>query len=134
MEAPLWTPSYKVETNLFPSGLPFSLYTWQLNLGQNIWNKHKCYWECLREQPGEPQGNRIRTLWEHMRSKKRKPKINSPHPTPKMKKAGPILGACWAFPLAAWKSIPKTVCHHFRPGLMAGAEIEQGRKTKNNSH
>jgi hypothetical protein len=31
-------------------------------------------------------------------------------------------------------SIPKTLCDHFWPGQMAGAEIEHGRKTKNNSY
>jgi hypothetical protein len=67
--------------------------------------------------------------------KKRKPNINPrTPPDTQNEKTGPIMGACWAFPLAAWKSIPKTVCHHFWPDLMAGAEIEQGSKTKNNSH
>ncbi len=72
----------------------------------------------LGEHIWEHIGN-LGTCWEQGRKKK---KTSPPHT--QKEKTRPIMSACWAFPLAAFRiSISKTVCHHFWPGLMAGAEI-----------
>jgi len=49
----------------------FSLYTWQLNFGQNISIKWRCHEEHLREPIREPFGN----LWEHKGIEGKKLKI-----------------------------------------------------------
>jgi hypothetical protein len=69
-----------------------------------------CQWQPLGTSRGthletwEPFGNMMSTHWEHIGNNK---KSLSTHPF-KKKKTGPIMSACWAFPLAAWNFyVPK---------------------------
>ncbi len=63
LEAPLWTGSCKIETNVFlPMGHLFTLYTRELTFGQSMWNQnevlHATFWGTTWEQWG--------TSWEHI--------------------------------------------------------------------
>ncbi len=86
MEAPLSTPSCKIETNLF--------VIWEFNFRQTIWDKTRCYWDWERLrgttcEPGESQGNMRRTYWEHIGNKEEKQKkknLPPPHPQREKKK------------------------------------------------
>jgi len=109
IEALLWTPVAKQkEATVFPLWLTFSLYiheSWTLGklYGINL----RCYWEHL----GEPHGKILGT-----RQKQINPFLHpSPPPAPK-----------WVCAEAShWLHetfISKIVCHHFWPGLMAGAQ------------
>jgi hypothetical protein len=74
MEAPLWTSQLE-NRNKCISQQPiylFSLYTWELNLGQTLWDKIKVLLGTSREQ----NENMLGTHWEQGR----KTKNNSLHP------------------------------------------------------
>ncbi len=99
MEATSLDPCCKIETNVFPQQLTFSVYiheSWTLGKPYGI--KLRCYWKWFREQLGS-LGNLKGTHW----NKEEKTKNNSPYLTPPPNgKIGPIKSACWAFPLVAW--------------------------------
>jgi hypothetical protein len=118
-------PSCKIKTNVFPpQQLTFSVYiheSWTLGKPYGI--KLRCYWECLREQLGN-LGNTMRTCWEHIGTRKQKQKITPrTWPHPQKEKQGPSWVHAQPSHWLQEISISKTVCHHFWPGLMAGAEI-----------
>ncbi len=71
IEAPLWTTSCKIETNVLPTAHLFSLYTWEMNLRQIILDKSKCYWERFEEQPWE-FGNPMGTIRNMMGTREKK--------------------------------------------------------------
>jgi hypothetical protein len=81
MEASLWMPSCKIETNLFPYSLHFQFKYMKVELWANhLGKKLRCYWEGLSEQLGnleESHGNMSGTHWEQGRKTK---KQISPHP------------------------------------------------------
>ncbi len=60
MEAPLWTSQLQNRNECISQQPVYllSLYTWELNLGQTLWDKIKVLLE--------PQGNKMRTCWEHI--------------------------------------------------------------------
>ncbi len=85
---------------------------------------------------GTPLGNTLGTWREHVGNKGKMKKILPLRPpTQNLKgKKSKHLG-CMLQP-THWLYlflVSKTIGHHFWPRLMAGAEIEQGRKTNNNS-
>jgi len=62
----------------------FSIYTWELNSGQTIWDKA----EVVLGTFWEPFGNMIRTHWEHEKN------TQNPSASPsKRKKTGPFMNA-----------------------------------------
>jgi len=86
MEAPLRTPSCKIDTNVFPQQPTFSVYiheSWTLGKPYGI--KLRCHWKLLREQIGN-LGNLKRTWWEHIGNKEEKQKKTPPAPPPKGRK------------------------------------------------
>jgi hypothetical protein len=114
IEVPIWTPSCKLETNADPLCLPFQFIYWRVELGQTIWDKTEVLlgtsWKLE-----EPHGNTLGT--KGGKKKSSHPTLLSPPPQKKKN-----MSACWAFTLAAWRNFYfQTVCHHFWPGLMAGA-------------
>jgi hypothetical protein len=56
-------PVTKYKQMYFLTTYLFSLYTWELNLGETIWDKTKCYWEYFEDHISEHFGN-LKTLWE----------------------------------------------------------------------
>ncbi len=80
--------------------LDFSLYTWELNLGQTISIKWRCHWEHLREPFGKLDGNTWGTRGKNYKSL-------STHDW-KRKNQGPP----WLHEI----SLSKTAGHHFPPG------------------
>ncbi len=120
------------------------LYRWEgEDSGQNIWDQSN----VLLGQPfgytsgtlgthWALDGDPLRT-WRNILGTKEKWKKSSTHPRhPKLKrKKNPgTLNACFSLPIGHmyfWFS--KLFGHHIWPQLMAGAEIKQGRKTKNKS-
>ncbi len=105
-------PSPKIKANVLHL---FSLYSWELNFGQTLWNKSEVLlgtsWEL-----GEPYKNKMRTHWEPQKIKNQKSKIAL---TVIGTNIGPLSCAYWAFSLVAWNFfILKTVCHRFWPGLL----------------
>ncbi len=75
--------------------LDYSLYTEELNcLGKPNGIKPRCYWEHI--------GECILELGNILGTRGKNQKFPPVHPTPKRKKRGPILTACWAFSLDAW--------------------------------
>jgi hypothetical protein len=95
--ASLWTLSDKIETKMCSCmSLLFSLCTRESNLGASKPKRDRT--EMLL---GTCWGNNLKTRgtqWEHTESneKKKTKKISL------MRKAGPLMRACWAFSLAAW--------------------------------
>jgi hypothetical protein len=79
---------------------------------------------CHHFQPGLiPMPNPLGTYWELMEilgnflwTPKKTKKSSFPYPPKKNNEA--LLFLCWAFSLAVWNFISKTVRHHFSPGLM----------------
>jgi hypothetical protein len=74
IEAPLWTPSSKIEINMLSYGPPFSVsidesWTW----GKPYGIKLRCYWESLGEQLWN-LGNLMGTGWEHIWEQENKQK------------------------------------------------------------
>ncbi len=78
-------------------GSHYKLYTWMLNHSQTTWDKNDVLWEHLGEHIHNLEN--ILGIWCECIGN-----ITPPPPRP--------------FPLAAWNSISKTVCHHFQPGLI----------------
>jgi len=75
------------DANILPQLGPYllSLYTWELNSGQTIWDKAEMVLRTLWEL----FGNIMRTDWEHENNTK------NPSPSPsKRKKTGPFMNAC----------------------------------------
>ncbi len=94
-------------------------------LDKTTWDKIEVLWGkywWITWELGEPYRNMMRTCSEHIGDKEKKQKNNFIHLTPKRKIFGPIMSACWAFSLVGMKLISKTICHHFWPELMAGAQ------------
>jgi len=93
-------PSCKIENKCAPLQFYlFSLYTWELNFGQTIWD-HK-----TQVPLGTSSGMHLGTVWE----------LN-----------GNMLGTHWVWGKMKKKtkpSLPKIVCHYFCPMLKAGAEF-----------
>jgi hypothetical protein len=59
-----------------------------LNFGHTIWDKIEVLLGTPKGATWEPQGNMMRTCWEHIGNKEEKQK-KTPHlPTPKLKKQG----------------------------------------------
>jgi hypothetical protein len=88
MEAPLWTPSQKIETNVLSYISPFWFITWELNFGQTqvllgtSWGMHLGI-------PWELDGNMLGTHWEPGGLKK----VPLPAP-PQKEKTAPFMRAC----------------------------------------
>jgi hypothetical protein len=79
-EAPLWTTSCKIDTNVLSMVYLFSLYTWELNFGQTIWDKTEVLWGAFRVTTWEP-GELMGTHTEHDENKEKRQK-KKPTPPP----------------------------------------------------
>ncbi len=106
-----------------PTNHLFSLYTWELNCRQTIWDKYEVTlgmsWRTTWEL-GEPLSNMMGTHCEHIIKQKYPPFC----PPLKVKKIGCLMSACWAFSLATWNFyFSKTVCHHFGLGQQQGHKL-----------
>jgi hypothetical protein len=75
----------------------FSLYTWELNFGQTIWDKSEVLLGRSWRRIWEPCENMMRTHWEQ--GKWIPPPWAAP---PRRTKTGPLMSAYWAFSLVAW--------------------------------
>jgi hypothetical protein len=107
-------PSCKVETSILLLLDLFSLYTWESNFRQTIWDK-------IEVLLGMSWG----TIWEHVENTLGTRENNnnySPTLTPKRKKLGPSWVHAEPSDWLHETFISKPVCHHFWPGLMAGAQ------------
>ncbi len=110
IEAPLWTPSHKIQTNVLPYGQPFQF----IYMGVERWANYRG-WNpgaignilgnnlITQRNLWEPHGNIMGTHWEQGK----KQKIPFPHlpSPPKRKKTGLLLSACWTFSLAGWSCL-----------------------------
>jgi hypothetical protein len=81
------------------------------NFGQRIWDKVRCYWE----HPWGTHWEQKKHITEHIGNKK---KIPPPYP-PKNKLRTPQ-PSHWLYEIDSFKS----VCHHFRLGLLTPLEIQ----------
>ncbi len=96
VEAPLWSPSCKIETNVHPC-LDFTLLVYikgSSTLGKLYGIKPRCYWEQIWE-----------CIWEHFKNQEKKQKVpvSTPNPPPlPQKKKSWIFHECMMSPLAAW--------------------------------
>jgi hypothetical protein len=114
IEEPLSTPSCKLETNAVPYCLPFQFIYTRVELGQTIWDQTEVLLGTSWKTWGTP--------WEHIGNKKWKPPIQ-PSSSPKKKNRPPPHECMLSLLIGCMKKLifSKTVCHHFWPGLMAGA-------------
>ncbi len=118
IEAPFWTASCKIETNVLPVDYLFTLYTRELTFGQTMWNQnevlHATFWGTTWEQWG--------TSWQrigNMMGTRELRKIFLLLILSRKEKIGPVMSPCWAIPWLHGTSMSKTLCHHIWPGLMA---------------
>ncbi len=127
IEAPLWTASCKIETNVLPMGYLFTLYTRELTFGKPCGIKMRCYMQRFGGQlgnNGEPHGNTLGTWWKQ----EKKEKYSSSSSFPEKKKIGPVMSPCWAFHCLHGTFILKTLYHHIWPGLMAWNSPKKERR------
>jgi hypothetical protein len=117
--------SCKMETDVLPyESYLFSLYTWELNFRQTVWDKSNVLLRTSWGITWEPFGNLIRTSWEHDENTLRTPKTKKyiAHSPPKEK----IITFSWVhakpFHWTHEALIFKIVCHHFFLKLMARAQ------------
>jgi hypothetical protein len=87
--------------------------------------KPRCYWEHFGECIWEHFG-KLKIFWEHIQNKKKKKtKKNSAHPTPLPKGKNRAQHECMLSLPIGWMQFlfPKTVGHHFGPGLIPGQKL-----------
>jgi len=125
IEAPLWTASCKMETNVLPMAHLFSLYTRELNFVQTIW----CYRERFRGQLWKygNLGNFMGTHKEHDGNKGKKKNISPPLPFQK-EKNWTCHESMLSLSLAAWNFYFE---NSLSPYLAWANGMEQPQKRKN---
>jgi hypothetical protein len=112
IESPVSTPAAKQKFMCSFRYHLFSLYTWELNFGQTIWDK-------IEVLLGTSYGTYLGTWWEHISNKEFFKNNHFPLlPSLKKIKAGLFMSACWAFPFTAWSFSFKAVHRCFLHGLI----------------
>jgi hypothetical protein len=121
IEAPVWTASCKIETNVLPMGHLFTLYTRELTFGQTMWNQnevlHATFWGTTWGTSWERIGNMMGTR------EKRKIFLLI---LSRKERTGPVMSPCWAFHWLHGTFISKALRHHIWPELMAWNSPKKG--------